>query len=83
MAEVDDFPVLVAFTSEDHAGEFAGAMSDLFDGDEDVPAFVVDGRNLLAHLPEEHGVLINPESDDCHILPPDLVAQVASEIDDK
>ena len=80
MAEVDDFPVLVAFTSEDHAGDFAGAMVDLFAGDEDVPAFIVDGRNLLAHLPAEHGVLLNPESDDCHILPPDLVALVAAEL---
>lgn len=76
-AEVEDFPVVVAFTSETHAGEFAGAMPDLFETDADVPAFIMDGGNLLAHLPEGFGVLLNPETDDCYVLPPDLVDAVA------
>lgn len=76
-AEMEDVPVLVAFTSEGHAADFAGAMPDLFEADGAVPGFIVDGGTLLTHLPEEFGVLLNPETDDCYFLPPDLVDAVA------
>ena len=79
-AEVEDFPVLVAFTSESHASDFAGAMPDLFETDADVPAFIMHGGNLLAHLPEGFGILLNPESDDCYVLPPDMVDALAAEL---
>jgi hypothetical protein len=39
-------------------------------------AFVVTGRNLLAYLPVECGVLLNPESDDSAVLPPSLVDEI-------
>lgn len=79
-AEMDDFPVLVAFTSEAHAGDFAGAMPELFDEGDDIPAFVMDGGTMLAHMPEGFGVLINPETDDCYVMPPDLVDAVVAEL---
>ena len=79
-AEVDDYPLLVAFTSDDCAGEFAGAMPDLFEGDGDVPGFVVVGANLLTHLPDGFGVLLNPETENCCILPPELVDDVAAKL---
>ena len=82
-AEVDDYPVRVAFTSDDYAGEFAGAMPDLFEGEEDIPGFVVEGSNLLAHLPEGFGVLLNPETENCHILPPELVDEVAAKLSEE
>jgi hypothetical protein len=78
-AEVDDYPVLVAFSSTEHAGLFAGAMPDLFDQDKDAPGFVVGGRELMTGLPAEFGVLFNPESDDTCLLPPDLAAEVAAQ----
>ena len=77
-AEVDDNPVLVAFTSEEHAGQFAGAMPDLFDQDQDAPGFVIAGKELMAGLPAEFGVLFNPESDESCLLPSELAARVAA-----
>ncbi len=75
-AEVDDFQVLVAFTSKDHAGRFAGATPELLDVDGSMSAFDVTGSALLTYLPEDCGVLLNPESDDCVVLPPSLIEQI-------
>ena len=79
-AQVDDFDVLVAFSSDDHAGMFAGVVPDLFETDDDIPAFIVDGGTLISNVPEGCGVLLNPETDDCYVLSPDMVAAVVGQM---
>jgi hypothetical protein len=76
MAEVDDFPVLLVFSSMQHACSFADAMPGMTGDDGTVPAFVVAGSDFLKNLPEDYGILLNPESEDTAILPPNLAAQV-------
>ena len=78
MGEVNDFPVMVAFTSRDHAMGFAGAMPDLLDADGSMPIFDVAGKDLLTYLPEGCGVLLNPESEDSAVIPPSLVDRIKS-----
>jgi hypothetical protein len=75
--EVDDYPALVAFTSEECAGNFAAANLDLCGDDGTVSGFVVEGKALIDYLPTGYGLILNPETDDeCHVLPPDLTEQV-------
>jgi hypothetical protein len=74
--EVNDFPVLVAFTSNDYAAQFAGANDDLLDENGDLPAFVVGGSDLLRYLPEGFGIVFNPESDNEKVIAPKLVRDV-------
>jgi hypothetical protein len=78
MVEVDDFPAMLAFTSEDRAAQFAGAAPEMVELDEDgnVLGLVVGGESLLEHLPEGCGVLLDPESDETAVLPPTLVEQI-------
>jgi hypothetical protein len=76
IADVDDCPMLVAFTSESQAALFARAMPELLDADGKLPAFVVYGQSFLANLPEGCGVLLDPETDDCVVIPPDLIDAV-------
>lgn len=76
MAEIDDFPVVVAFESLAHAQQFAAAMPELFDGDGSIPGFVVEGVDLMKPLPAGCGLLLNPETDDCVVFPPGLVDEV-------
>ncbi|NLS91637.1 MAG: DUF4272 domain-containing protein [Planctomycetaceae bacterium] len=73
MAEIDDFPVVVAFESMAHAQQFAAAMPEMFDGGGSIPGFVVDGVDLVKPLPQGCGLLLNPETSDCVVLPPGLV----------
>lgn len=75
--EVDGFPALLAFTSEECAGNYVDTTPDLVGPDGTVPGFVVEGENLLTYLPEGYGLILNPETDDeCQVLPPDLAAEV-------
>jgi len=67
-ADIDDTPVLVAFSTEDHAGTFVGAMSDMFDEVDEVHGFLVEGDALLEYLPEDYGLLIDPETDDIQLI---------------
>jgi hypothetical protein len=74
--EFEDYPVLVAFTSQDHAADFAGANEDLLDANGEMPAFVVRGKDLLRYLPDGMGVVFNPESAEEKVIPPQLVGQI-------
>jgi hypothetical protein len=76
VVEVDDFPAMVAFTSDEHAQTFADTDPDLLDADGTMPAFVVSGTDLIANLPEDFGLLLNPESDECAVLTPDLMNRI-------
>ncbi len=67
-ADVDDQPVLVAFTSEKHAEQFVTAMAEIFEGSDEVQGFVVEGDALLEYLPEEYGILFDPETADAQFV---------------
>ena len=75
-AEIDELPALVTFTSERHAGAFVGAMGDLFEDSEEVQGFLVDGDALLEYLPEDYGLLVNPETDSALVIDATLAAEV-------
>jgi hypothetical protein len=75
-AEIDDFDVLVVFTSEEHAGRFVEGMGELFEEEDEVTGFVVDGNALLEYLPESYGLLINAESDGAQVIDPLLLGEV-------
>jgi DNA-directed RNA polymerase subunit RPC12/RpoP len=73
-AEIDETPMVVAFTAEEPIRAFAEAVPDLLDADGTLPAFGVSGADFLSNLPDGFGVLLNPESDDSTVIPPDLIA---------
>ncbi|TWT81002.1 hypothetical protein CA13_24490 [Planctomycetes bacterium CA13] len=75
-AEVEEEEVLVAFTSEEHAGQFVEEMGDLFTELDEVQGFIVDGETLLDYLPEEFGLLLNPETDEKQIIDGGLVSEI-------
>lgn len=77
-AEVGDFEVLVAFTTEEHAGEFVRAQGELFDDGEDVDGVVVEGSALLDHLPQGFGLLVDPETDVAALIEPSLAEEIKS-----
>src|SRR6185503_20653491 len=74
--EVDDFPVLLAFTSGQHASKFADTMPEINQDDGGVPGFIVDGNNLVTNAPDGFGLLLNMESDDVIVVLPGLVDRV-------
>ena len=67
-AQIDDYDALVAFTSEDNASEFVQSMGELFDTDDEIEGFMVEGSTLLEFLPEGFGLLLNPESEQKQIV---------------
>lgn len=75
-AEIGDFEVLVAFTSEQNAGVFVREMGDLFEDEEGVDGVVVEGEALLEYLPEGFGLLLNPEVEDASVMDPALVTEI-------
>lgn len=75
-AEVDGQPGIVAFTSSDHAGVFAGSIPELAGDDGDVLGVLVDGDGIFAYLPEGFGLLLNPESDNPYFLSPEFIGQI-------
>ena len=52
LAESDEGPALVAFTSEKHVGAFAEAMPDLLDTNGSLSTFAVSGPDFLEGLHE-------------------------------
>lgn len=75
-AELGDFEVLVAFTSEHNAGVFVREMSDLFEHEEEVDGVVVDGDAVLEYLPEGYGILLDPEIESVSLIDPTLAAEL-------
>ena len=74
MLEVDGYPAVAAFTSDQQATAFAEQDPDAVG---DLPAFVVGGSDFLRHLPEGVGAIINAADEQhCAVLAPDLVTQV-------
>src|SRR6056297_2474756 len=77
-ADLDGEEVLVVFSSEEQAGAFVGEMTDMFDENEEVQGFMVEGDALLEYLPEDFGMLLNPETDDVQLITPSLATEVLS-----
>jgi len=75
-ADVEDFDVIVAFTSEKLAGEFVESMDEIFDEAESVDGVVVTGDALLDYLPEELGLMVNPDDEAKGIIDPKLLSEV-------
>lgn len=74
--EMDGMELLVAFTNEEAAGGFVSAMEEEFEDEEEVEGYVLDGGALLDYMPPEHGLYLNPESDDPLILDGELVSLI-------
>ena len=77
-ADLDGEEVLVVFSSEQHAGAFVGEMTDMFDESEEVQGFMVEGDALLEYLPEDFGMLLNPESEQVQFITRGLAGEVLS-----
>ena len=75
-AEIQDFEVLVAFTSEENAGNFVQEMGELFAEDESVDGILVEGAAMLEYLPEGYGLLLDPELENTSIMDPRMTADI-------
>ncbi|MEM9369169.1 MAG: hypothetical protein AAGD07_24570 [Planctomycetota bacterium] len=61
-ADYESEPYLVSFSSPEYAKKFVADHADLFDQDDEISGFIVDGETLLDYLDDGYGLLINPES---------------------
>jgi len=62
--ELGNFPTLVGFTTEDHAGTFAEYFKDVpLDENDELKCFNVSGREFLTTLPRQFGIAINLETE--------------------
>lgn len=77
-AEIEGEDVWVAFSSEPLAGEFVEAMPDMFEQNEEIEGYVVDGDALLEYIPEDVGLLLDPESDNTFVLPKNLLNDIVA-----
>ena len=75
-ADVEDFDVLVTFTNQENGSRFISTMGDIFEEGEEVEGFFVDGSALLEYLPEDFGLLIDPENPTTTIIDPTLMKEV-------
>lgn len=74
--DMDGWPALVAFTSPDNVGKFAGRVPELLGADGRLPTYAVGGTDFLRQLPDGFGVLLNPETNECAVIPPALADRV-------
>ena len=79
-AEVEDFLVLVVFTSNEHVEQFAEKVPDMFESEDEIPGFTANGTELMNCLPDDFGILFNPESSDCFVLSPAVIEQLRAEM---
>ncbi|QDV65753.1 MULTISPECIES: SseB family protein [Crateriforma] len=81
-AELEDQDVLVVFSSESHAEQFVNAQADVFEDIEEVQGFTVGGELLMDYLPDDYGILINPETDDVQLIDADIADQMRPPVDE-
>jgi len=74
--DLDGMELLVAFTNEKTAGDFVNTMEELFEDDDEIEGYVLDGDALLQYMPPDYGLLLNPESDDSLVIDLDLIELV-------
>lgn len=67
-ADVDGYETVVCFLSLEDSQRFAEENPSLLDNDDELPLFAVHGQDLLENLPDEMGLVINPESEDAIML---------------
>lgn len=74
--DLDGMELLVAFTNEDAAGDFVRSMEEIYEEGDEIEGYVLDGDALLQYMPPEHGLYLNPESDDALVIDHDLLELV-------
>jgi hypothetical protein len=74
--DLDGMDLLVAFTNEQAAGDFVHSMEEIYEEGDEIEGYVLDGDALLEYMPPEHGLYLNPESDDSLVIDHDLLALV-------
>lgn len=77
--EVDDYQALAVFLSQTHVQIFVD-QGELFEEGEDVNCFCWTGREIFEIIPEGLGILYNPDSDDCFVMDPEVVASFREQI---
>lgn len=78
--DIDDSPVVAAFTSQRRMNDFAGANLELFEDPERIKGFAVTGENVVLNLPEGGGVLFDSDTDEERYLSPELVGRIRAEL---
>ncbi|GIW96763.1 MAG: hypothetical protein KatS3mg111_0096 [Pirellulaceae bacterium] len=63
IAESDDEVALICFTSPDHVENFLDSISEELPEDYEIPVIAMSGSMLLDGLPEDFGLLVNPNTD--------------------
>lgn len=74
--DLDGMDLLVAFTNEQAAGDFVRSMEEIYEEGDEIEGYVLDGDALLDYMPPEHGVFLNPESDDSLVIDHELIELV-------
>ena len=74
--DLDGMDLLVAFTNEDAAGEFVHSMEEIYEEGDEIEGYVLDGDALLQYMPPDHGLFLNPESDDSLVIDYELLELV-------
>jgi hypothetical protein len=74
--DMDGMDLLVAFTNEQAAGDFVRSMEEIYEEGDEIEGYVLDGDALLDYMPPEHGVFLNPESDDSLVIDHELIQLV-------
>ena len=78
--EIEDIPCLVAFTSEDHAGTFAEASGQGLNENDELPCFVVGGKEFMSNISAKIGVAVNPETEHFFLFAPDFVKKLKASV---
>ena len=68
--------LVVAFTNESAAGDFVHSMEEIFEEGDEIEGYVLNGDALLEYMPPEHGLFLNPESDDSLVIDHELLELV-------
>jgi len=75
--EVDGFPAVAAFTSQENAAAFGQEFPDVAGPDGSLDVFVVGGGNFVKFLPEGVGAVINPAGERVGaVMAPDVVQEL-------
>lgn len=75
--DLDGMDLVVAFTNEQAAGDFVHSMEDIYEEGDEIEGYVLDGDALLEYMPPEHGLYLNPESEDSLVIDYELLELVA------
>ena len=71
--DLDGMDLLVAFTNEPAAGDFVHSMEEMYEEGDEIEGYVLDGDALLQYMPPEHGLYLNPESDESLVIDQELL----------